>query len=289
MGITVMASWGYKTDNGPAQWHIGYPVAKTGTRQSPVDIVSASAVRDDLIKELKYEYSPTMIKMINTGSSWKMDFSPEGSSLSGGPLGNEYKILQMHANWGDKAGCGSEHRLDGKMFDAELHIVHYNSKYGDPAIAVDKPDGLAVLGMFIKTGKSHPEFEKLCENLNMIQLKNDSLQLQEQINPMNCLPKDKTFFTYPGSLTTPPLFESVTWLVFKEPIEMSSSQLNSMRSLRIGETEDSGCMVNNFRPPCVLGQRRIRVCVDNNPQKITGPSMFSSLSSKVDDALTLGF
>ena len=43
------------------------------------------------------------------------------------------------------------------MFDAELHIVHYNSKYGDPSVAVDKPDGLAVLGMFIKTGKSHPE------------------------------------------------------------------------------------------------------------------------------------
>ena len=105
---------------------------------------------------------------------------------------HSHQVLQMHAHWGSKSGCGSEHTLDGKMFDAELHIVHYNSKYGDPAVAVDKPDGLAVLGMFIKTGKSHPEFEKLCENLNMIQLKNESLQLQEQINPMNCLPS--TFY-----------------------------------------------------------------------------------------------
>jgi len=257
-----MASWGYKTDNGPAQWHIGYPVAKTGTRQSPVDIVSASAVRDDLIKELKYEYSPAMIKMINTGSSWKMDFSPEGSSLSGGPLGNEYKILQMHAHWGDKAGCGSEHRLDGKMFDAELHIVHYNSKYGDPSNALDKPDGLAVLGMFIKTGwRSHPEFDKLCDNLKLIEMKGESLQLQEYLNPANCLPNNKTFVTYPGSLTTPPLFESVTWIVFLEPIEMSSKQLDSMRALKIGNTADCGCMVNNYRPPCALGNRKIRVKV----------------------------
>ena len=71
----------------------------------------------------------------------------------------------MHAHWGDKAGCGSEHRLDGKMFDAELHIVHYNSKYGDPNNALDKPDGLAVLGMFIKTGAPHQELGQICRNL----------------------------------------------------------------------------------------------------------------------------
>ena len=95
----------------------------------------------------------------------------------------------MHAHWGDKAGCGSEHRLDGKMFDAELHIVHYNSKYGDPNNALDKPDGLAVLGMFIKTGwRSHPEFDKLCDNLKLIEMKGESLQLQEYLNPANCLP-----------------------------------------------------------------------------------------------------
>ena len=94
----------------------------------------------------------------------------------------------MHAHWGDKPGRGSEHTLDGKMFDAELHIVHYNSKYGDPSVAVDKPDGLAVLGMFIKTGKPHPEFEKLCHNLKHIETKDATLQLQETLDPANCLP-----------------------------------------------------------------------------------------------------
>ena len=94
----------------------------------------------------------------------------------------------MHAHWGDKEGCGSEHTLNGQSFDAELHIVHFNSKYGDPNVAVDKPDGLAVLGMFIKTGKTHPEFETLCANLKEIQTKGSSIQLQETLNPANCLP-----------------------------------------------------------------------------------------------------
>ena len=94
----------------------------------------------------------------------------------------------MHAHCGDKAGFGSEHRLDGEMFDAELHIVHYNSKYGDPATAVDKPDGLAVLGMFIKTGAHHQELEVICQNLKEIQTKNSTINLEDTLNPANCLP-----------------------------------------------------------------------------------------------------
>ena len=37
-----------------------------------------------------------------------------------------------------------------KMFSAELHLVHFNTKYGSFGEAADKPDGLAVLGIFIK-------------------------------------------------------------------------------------------------------------------------------------------
>ena len=72
----------------------------------------------------------------------------------------------MHAHWGSCAGHGSEHTVDGKQYDAELHIVHFNTKvlswlccytfviaslqYGTPENAADKPDGLAVLGVFIE-------------------------------------------------------------------------------------------------------------------------------------------
>ena len=41
-----------------------------------------------------------------------------------------------------------------QMFSAELHLVHYNTKYGSLGEAVDKPDGLAVLGIFLKVQRA---------------------------------------------------------------------------------------------------------------------------------------
>ncbi len=67
----------------------------------------------------------------------------------------------MHAHWGARQGRGSEHTLNGKMFDGELHLVHYNSAYGSFGQAVDKPDGLAVLGIFLEVGAAHPELGKV--------------------------------------------------------------------------------------------------------------------------------
>ena len=168
------------------------------------------------------------MRLENTGASWLLKMEQMTSSLSGGPLGEEeYRAAQMHAHWGS-----SEHTLDGEKFAAELHIVHYNTKYGDLARAAKQPDGLAVLGIFMKHGKGHAELEKICQSLEDIQMKKDATALQDTIDPANFLPEDKSYFTYPGSLTTPPLFESVTWIVFKQPIEVDSKQVGMIEAKR---------------------------------------------------------
>ena len=93
--------------------------------------------------------------------------------------------------------------------------------------AAGQPDGLAVLGMFIEVGSKHEEFDKVIQTLGKIKNKSDKTPLENKcIDCNNLLPKTHEFWTYPGSLTTPPLLESVTWIVFKEPIQVSEEQVS---------------------------------------------------------------
>lgn len=48
-------------------------------------------------------------------------------------------------------------------------------------------------------------------------------------NPKCLLPASRHYWTYPGSLTTPPLSESVTWIVLREPISISERQVSFPR------------------------------------------------------------
>lgn len=50
-------------------------------------------------------------------------------------------------------------------------------------------------------------------------------------NPKCLLPSSLHYWTYLGSLTTPPLHESVTWIVLKEPIAVSEKQVRVFTAL----------------------------------------------------------
>ena len=67
---------------------------------------------------------------------------------------------------------------------------------------------------------------------------------------------DHSFWTYDGSLTTPPLYESVIWLVLKEPIKVSNKHLQAFRDLHCGP-EGSEYVHQNFRPPQPIFQRTV--------------------------------
>lgn len=51
-------------------------------------------------------------------------------------------------------------------------------------------------------------------------------------DPSSLLPACRDYWTYPGSLTTPPLAESVTWIIQKMPIEVAPSQVSTAAELQ---------------------------------------------------------
>uniref|UniRef100_F7FPM0 Carbonic anhydrase n=1 Tax=Ornithorhynchus anatinus TaxID=9258 RepID=F7FPM0_ORNAN len=212
---------------GPSEWYKSYPIAK-GNRQSPINIVSSQAVYNSSLKPLLISYeSCTSLSIVNNGHSVMVEFDDgDGRTVvNGGPLDGPYRLKQFHFHWGEKPGQGSEHTVDGHSFPSELHLVHWNAKkyhtFGEAAAA---PDGLAVIGIFLETGGERASMNRLTDVLYMVKFKGSKAQFSD-FSPQCLLPLGLHYWTYPGSLTTPPLNESVTWIVLKEPIKVSEKQV----------------------------------------------------------------
>lgn len=252
--------WGYGPHNGPEHWHKDFPIAN-GERQSPVDVDTKAVVSDAALKPLSLLYGQaTSRRMLNNGHSFNVEFddSQDKAVLKDGPLTGTYRLVQFHFHWGSSDDRGSEHTVDKKKYAAELHLVHWNTKYGDFGTAAQQPDGLAVVGVFLKVGDANPALQKVLDALDSIKTKAKSADFPN-FDPSSLLPNVLDYWTYPGSLTTPPLLESVTWVVLKEPISVSSQQMSKFRTLNFNaEGEPELPMVDNWRPAQPLKNRKVR-------------------------------
>jgi carbonic anhydrase len=58
-----------------------------------------------------------------------------------------------------------------------------------------------------------------------------SEKVAEMINPGGLLPADRGYWTYMGSLTTPPCTEGVRWFVFEQQVTLSRDQLRAFANI----------------------------------------------------------
>ncbi|XP_022098095.1 carbonic anhydrase 1-like isoform X2 [Acanthaster planci] len=171
--------WGYIGEKGPAHWCDDFPDAN-GNRQSPIDIVTKDAKVDSSLGPLNINYSSarsTCTEVINNGHTFQVNAQSSDTNLSGGPLSHNYRLAQFHCHWGSNDGQGSEHTVDGRPYDAELHLVHWNTDlFQSVGDALPKDKGLAVLTAFLKVGQENTGWSKLVALLNHIKCKIASLR-----------------------------------------------------------------------------------------------------------------
>lgn len=181
--------------------------------------------------------------------------STSTAKLSGGPLSDDYKVLQLHFHWGSDPMKGSEHKYDGMAFPMEMHVVHWNTKYAksdgsvDDKAILDNVDGLAVTGFMFKLDGTNDNaaLKPITDALMSVKDADSvaqltSFRLADLIQPS--IAPGMTYATYHGGLTTPPCKEVVTWINFKDPLTISTAQLEAFRKLMDGH---GGMIENNFR------------------------------------------
>ncbi|XP_046739068.1 carbonic anhydrase 2-like [Diprion similis] len=238
-----------------------------GKWQSPIALSSANAEELPLpaIETISYHNLLSgPIKLTNNGHSVALSIHKDLSKkrlpyVFGGLLnkGQNYELEGLHFHWGMKNNRGSEHILNGIRFPMEMHIIHRNMKYANADEAYSYEDGLTVLAVFFQLQEE--DNDKLSPILNTfpaVQWFNSTVKMNVSITLASLMPENTDiFYTYRGSLTTPPCYEVVTWNIFPTPVPISFKQMNKFRMLSSGEET----LADNYRRLQELGNRKVYV------------------------------
>ncbi|MFO0794744.1 MAG: carbonic anhydrase family protein [Candidatus Brocadiaceae bacterium] len=203
--------WSYEGECGPEHWgeliH-EYCNCKVGDIQSPIGISVAEKAH---LESINFHYYPTPLKILNNGHTIQINYGC-GSSIS---VGNKkYELMQFHFH------TPSEHKIHGKSYAMEAHLVHKGA-HGE----------LAVIAILIEEGKESAFIKTLWSNFPK-EVGKEHVVSDVRICASQLLPKNTSaYYTYTGSLTTPPCSEGVNWFILKEPIEVSKVGVNKFTSL----------------------------------------------------------
>merc|ERR1719402_1440042 len=125
--------------------------------QSPIDIKKDEAIEANLnvLNFKHYDTKAYNMTLLNNGHSAKLTLNAKDMpTITGGglPEAHVFQFAQLHFHWGSKSSQGSEHVINGRAFPIEMHLVHYNTKFGNigAAVASGHPDALAVVGVMFQ-------------------------------------------------------------------------------------------------------------------------------------------
>jgi carbonic anhydrase len=227
-----------------SSWHYPYnvtewgKVSKTcehGLMQSPIDLPALYGAKQSklnttvgLATKLTASHKHSLQWSLNTTDSPIFYFN-----------GLKYELLQWHCH------TGSEHTVDGFQYPGECHFVHYfnrtsGSKY-------------AVIGVFLNDNatEQNSAFSKLLDDLpptddwdeQELNINFDWSSIISGVNPEH-------YWAYSGSFTTPGCDENVQWIVLRDVVEVSKSQIRKF--------QDTSGFDNNFRDPMPLHGRIVQ-------------------------------
>ncbi|HEY2338759.1 MAG TPA: carbonic anhydrase family protein [Burkholderiales bacterium] len=201
--------WSYSGPGGPAEWgdlEEAFAACKLGKVQSPVDIRGA---RQTDLPAIKFAYKSSPLKVIDNGHSVQVNYAP-GSSIDVG--GKRYELLQFHFH------KPSEEKINGQAHAMVVHLVHK-----------DEGGKLAVVAVLLDPGGASQTIDTIWKNLP--KQKEKEIAVKARVDAAKLLPADRGYYSFQGSLTTPPCSEEVRWFVLKTPVKIADSEIAAFGKL----------------------------------------------------------
>lgn len=211
--VGVLPQWSYVGERGPAEWGtlaIENKMCSMGKQQSPIDITQDNIKENSELPVLNFSYKIVPLKMQNNGHTIQSNL-PKGSLVTIGEV--DYELLHFHVH------TPSEHAINGKRSELEVHFVH-KSREGR----------IVIIAVLFAKGKNNLALKTFFNKMPM-QVGRELVLSDFMLNPNDFLPKNKNYYTYAGSFSTPLCSEVVTWYILKENSTVSYAQIRKFRKL----------------------------------------------------------
>jgi len=204
-----------KTEQGYA-----LPRFDDGMAQSPINILTNSALKASH-QEINIKFNIEISAAENLGHTIQIDFKEGSTSIADGKT---YQAKQFHFH------TPSEHLIDGMTFPMELHIVNILKDSG-----FEKNPKYLVVALLFKMGRENKFLDEFLNSIPGEENKKEILPSGKVLfkDLLKNIPENElgAYYTYKGSLTTPPYTESVDWVVRKYILEASPEQINTIEKM----------------------------------------------------------
>ncbi|XOF32817.1 MAG: carbonic anhydrase [Candidatus Electrothrix sp. YB6] len=217
--------WGYTGAGAPEHWGELYPafeLCAQGVNQAPINLTGFIEAE---LEPITFNYTGLATEVVHNGHAIQANYTA-GSTMTA--AGKTFMLKQFHFH------TPSENLIDGKQFPMEAHFIH-----------ADTDGHLAVIAVMYTLGEENAELKKIWQQMPAKAGKKSGMVSQARAERL--LPKNKEYYRFNGSLTTPPCTEGVLWLVMKNPVTVSEAQVKQLAEA-LGHPNNRPVQPINARP-----------------------------------------
>lgn len=215
--------WSYSGKTGPDQWHSLCEDFQKAELESPMQspiALKTVAAQQAANKSETFAYKPQKMTFATSFVNHTIHLRPANSEVETEAIfeGKSYFLEDIHAH------LPSEHTIDEKYFQLEIHFVHRS-----------KDNEVLVIGVMAEAENMNRETRTMDAYAQFFAKENLEQHHQVDLDVEEFMPKNSSFFHYTGSLTTPPTLGPIQWIVMDTAIALPDNLISGFEKA-IGKT-----------------------------------------------------